>query len=49
MASRGNFKKRHLDPLLQGGVLRMVHPGQSKHAHQAYVLTEAGIALKAPI
>ena len=49
VASRGYFKKRHLDPLLQGGVLRMVHPGQSKHARQAYVLTEAGIALKARI
>ena len=47
VASRGYFKKRHLDPLLQGGVLRMVYPDQSNHPHQAYVLTEAGIALKA--
>ena len=47
VASRGYFKKRHLDPLLQAGVLRMVYPDQSNHPHQAYVLTEAGIALKA--
>ena len=49
MASRGYFKKRHLDSLLQGGVLRMIYPEQSSHPHQAYVLTEAGIVLKARI
>ena len=47
VASRGYFKKRHLDPLLQGGVLRMIYPDQPNHPHQAYVLTEVGVVLKA--
>ena len=46
IANRGYFKKRHLDPLLAGGVLRMTHPEQPKHPRQTYVLTEAGVALK---
>ena len=46
VTGRGYFKKRHLDPLLHGGVLRMAHPSQPKHPRQAYVLTEAGVALK---
>ncbi len=45
-ANRRFFKKHHLDPLLQGGILRMVHPYQPNHPQQAYVLTKAGIALK---
>ena len=47
VAGRGYFKRRHLDPLLRGGVLRMIHPNQPKHPDQAYVLTEAGARLKA--
>ena len=47
VAGRGYFKRRHLDPLLRGGVLRMTHPDQPKHPNQAYVLTEAGAKLKA--
>ena len=46
VASRDHFKKHHLDPLLTGGVLRMIHPNQPTHPHQAYVLTKAGVALK---
>ena len=46
LANRGYFKKRHLDPLLAGGVLRMTHPDQPKHPLQAYVLTDTGVALK---
>ena len=46
VANRGYFKKRHLNPLLAGGVLRMTHPDQPKHPNQAYVLTEVGVALK---
>ena len=46
VANRGYFKKRHLDPLLAGGVVRMTHPDQPKHPDQAYVLTEVGVALK---
>lgn len=47
VAGRGYFKRRHLDPLLRRGVLRMTHPDQPKHPDQAYVLTEAGAKLKA--
>ena len=47
VTGRGYFKQRHLDPLLRGGVLRMTHPDQPKHPDQAYVLTEAGVRLKA--
>ena len=47
VAGRGYLKRRHLDPLLRGGVLRMTHPDQPKHPNQAYVLTEAGAKLKA--
>ena len=46
VTNRGYFKQRHLDPLLRGGVLRMTHPDQPNHPEQAYVLTEAGVALK---
>lgn len=47
MTNRGHFKKRHLDPMIESGVLRMTHPDQKNHPQQAYVLTEAGAALKA--
>ena len=47
VAGRGYFKRRHIDPLLRGGVLRMTHPDQPNHPDQAYMLTETGIALAA--
>ena len=47
MKNRGYFKARHLNPLLQAGVLRMTHPDQPNHPRQAYVLTPAGTAIKA--
>ena len=46
VTGRGYFKQRHLDPLLRGGVLRMIYPRQRQHPDQAYVLTEAGAKLK---
>ena len=46
VTGRDHFKKRHLDPLVRGGVLRMTHPDRPNHPDQAYVLTEAGAALK---
>ena len=46
-ANRGYFKKHHIDPLLANGVLRMTRPDQPNHPEQAYVLTEAGTALRA--
>ena len=47
LSHRAFFRRAHLDPLLWGGVLRMTHPDRPNHPHQAYVLTEAGAALKA--
>ena len=41
------FRRNHLEPPLAGGVLRMTHPDQPNHPDQAYVLTEAGLRLKA--
>lgn len=46
VTSRGYFKKHHLDPLLVGGIVRMIYPNEPNHPHQAYVLTDAGVALK---
>ena len=47
VSGRWYFRKRHLDPLIRSGVLRMTHPDQPSHPDQAYVLTEAGLRLKA--
>ena len=47
LSHRNFFRRAHLEPLLRGGVLRMTHPDRPNHPDQAYVLTEAGAALKA--
>jgi ATP-dependent DNA helicase RecG len=41
------FRRAHLEPLLQGGILQMTHPERPNHPKQAYVLTEIGAKLKA--
>ena len=46
LTHRTFFRRNHLDPLLASGVMRMTHPDQPNHPDQAYVLTEAGAALK---
>ena len=46
VTGRNHFRKRHLDPLVRAGVLRMTHPDRPRHPDQAYVLTGAGAALK---
>ena len=46
LTHRTFFRRNHLEPLLAGGVLRMTHPDQPNHPHQAYVLSEVGVALK---
>ena len=46
LTHRTFFRRNHLEPLLEGGVLRMTHPDQPRHPKQAYVLTEAGVVLK---
>ena len=47
LTHRTFFRRKHLKPLLAGGVLRMTHPEQPNHPDRAYVLTEAGVVLKA--
>ncbi len=41
------FRRTHLNPLIRAGVVAMTHPGRPNHPDQAYVLTDAGAALKA--
>ena len=47
LTHRTFFRRRHLGPLLVGGVIHMTHPDQPNHPDQAYVLTEAGVEIKA--
>jgi ATP-dependent DNA helicase RecG len=47
MTHRTFFRRTHLEPLVQGSVLRMTYPNQPNHPEQSYVLTEAGAELKA--
>lgn len=44
---RTHFRNKHLKPLLDGGVVRMTNPDSPRAPNQKYVLTEAGVALKA--
>jgi ATP-dependent DNA helicase RecG len=46
LSNRGNFKVRHLDPLIKSNLIRMTNPGKPRAANQKYVLTETGIRLK---
>ena len=47
LTHRTFFRRNHLEPLLAGGLLRMVYPDRPNHPDQAYVLTESGVALRA--
>lgn len=47
LTSRGYFKKHHLDPLLQSGVVGLTNPLNPRASNQKYVLTQAGVSLKA--
>lgn len=44
---RSFFRRTHLEPLIKGGVLKMIFPDQPNHPNQAYVLTEVGVELVA--
>jgi ATP-dependent DNA helicase RecG len=44
---RPHFKAQHLEPLLDGGVLRMTVPDKPTSSKQQYVLTDSGLKLKA--
>ncbi len=45
VSHRTFFRRTHLDPLLQAGLVRMTHPEDPTHPKQAYVVTEAGLGL----
>lgn len=47
VANRGYFKKRHVDPLIRAGIVTMTNPNKPRVTGQRYVLTEAGVALRA--
>lgn len=44
---RPYFKAHHIQPLIDGGVLRMTVPDKPRASNQRYVLTEVGVRLKA--
>jgi ATP-dependent DNA helicase RecG len=46
-SQRPYFKAQHIEPLLAGGILRMTVPDKPRSSKQRYVLTEAGIKLRA--
>jgi hypothetical protein len=43
---RNFFKKTHLQPLLDGGIIQMTNPDKPRASNQKYVLTEVGVQLK---
>ena len=45
--SRTYFKRRHIDPLLDAGLLTMTNPANPRARGQRYHLTEAGVRLRA--
>ena len=47
LKQRAHFVTQHLNPLLDGGVLRRTIPEKPTSPNQQYVLTEAGVKLKA--
>ena len=47
-ASRTYFKRRNIDPLLNAGLVTMTNPANPRARGQRYVLTEAGVRLRAP-
>ena len=47
LSHRAFFRRTHLEPLIQANLVRMTHPDESNHPSQAYVVTEAGLAILA--
>ena len=44
---RTHFRRTHLMPFTQGGIVTLTNPDNPRAVSQRYVLTEAGIALRA--
>ena len=45
VSHRSHFRRKHLKPLLEAGLVRMTNPGNPRAPNQRYVLTEAGVAV----
>ena len=45
VSHRSYFRRKHLTPLLEAGLVRMTNPGNPRTPNQRYALTEAGAAL----
>ena len=45
VSHRSHFRRKHLKPLLEAGLVRMTNPGNPRAPNQKYVLTDAGAAL----
>ena len=46
VSHRSHFRRKHLKPLLEGGLVRMTNPGNPRAPNQKYVLTDAGTAVR---
>lgn len=46
VSHRSHFRRKHLKPLLEAGLVRMTNPGNPRAPNQRYALTDAGAALK---
>ena len=46
VSHRSHFRRKHLRPLLEAGLVRMTNPDNPRAPNQRYVLTDAGAALK---
>ena len=44
VSHRSHFRRKHLKPLLDAGLVRMTNPGNPRAPNQKYVLTDAGAA-----
>ena len=45
LSHRTFFRRKHLEPLIQGKLVTMTHPEEPNHPNQGYVVTEAGLGL----
>ena len=47
LTHRSHFRTRYLKPLLEANIIRMTNPDRPNAANQRYILTEAGVKLRA--
>ena len=46
ISHRSHYRRKHLKPLLEAGLVRMTNPGNPRAPNQRYALTDAGAAPK---